>query len=343
MAVEYKDYYRVLGVERGASDDEVRKAFRKLARKYHPDVAKDKRNAEEKFKEINEAYEVLGDPVKRKKYDELGANWGDGAQFRQRSGPTGGQRGSRQDGPAGFDFQFDGTGFSDFFEQFFGSRAGASGPHAGGFSDLSDYSEPGGDIEADLMVTLEEAFHGATRPISLRLSFPCELCGGAGRLTQGPCPSCHGTGESSKLETYQVKIPPGVRQGQRLRLPGRGRAGIGRGAAGDLYLRVHLATHPDFRVEGNDLYQELDLAPWEAVLGTAIAVPTLTGPVQIKIPAGSQRGHRLRLRAHGLPLKSGGRGDLFVVLQIQSPAQVSEEERSLWQQLAKRSRFDPRH
>jgi curved DNA-binding protein len=342
MAVEYKDYYQVLGVERGASDDDIRKAFRKLARKYHPDVAKDKRSAEEKFKEINEAYEVLGDPPKRKKYDELGPNWRDNAQFRQHPGASGGPRGSRHGGPAGFDFQFDGTGFSDFFEQFFGSRAGTAGPRPTDFSDATDYSERGEDFEADLMVTLEEAFHGATRPISLRRSAPCTTCHGTGHLNHGPCPACHGKGEVSQLDTYQVKIPPGVRQGQRLRLPGRGHAGIGRGAAGDLYLRVRLAPHPDLRVEGNDLYQELELAPWEAVLGAAVSVPTLTGPVQIKIPPGSQRGHRLRLRAHGLPLKTGGRGDLFVVLQIQTPAQLSDAERSLWQELANKSRFNPR-
>jgi curved DNA-binding protein len=341
MAVEFKDYYHILGVDRNASDDDIRKAFRKLARKFHPDVAKDKHTAEEKFKQINEAYEVLGDPSKRKKYDSLGAHWSDGAQFHPpRDSTRSHWQKTSQGGPAGFDFQFDGTGFSDFFEQYFGARAGAASPHT---ADFSDFSERGQDVEADLMVTLEEAFHGATRPISLRLSSPCEVCQGIGHLPQGACPACHGTGESSQVENYTVKIPPGVRQGQRLRLPGRGRAGVGRGAAGDLYLRVRLAPHPDFRVESNDLYHDLELAPWEAVLGAAVSVPTLTGPIQIKVPAGSQRGQRLRLRGHGLPLKPSGRGDLFVVLQIQLPAQISDEERSLWQQLAKRSRFNPRH
>jgi curved DNA-binding protein len=341
MAVEYKDYYHVLGVDRNASDDEIRKAFRSLARKYHPDVAKDKRGAEEKFKQINEAYDVLSDPPKRKKYDSLGANWRDGAQFHPPHGQSrGAWRQTSHTGPGGSEFQFDGTGFSDFFEQFFGARADAAGRHA---DDFTDFSERGQDVEADLMVTLEEAFHGATRPISLRHSSPCEQCQGAGRLPHGPCPACNATGESSQVDTYQVKIPPAVRQGQRLRLPGRGRYGIGRGAAGDLYLRVHLAPHPDFQIEGDHLYHDLDLAPWEAVLGTKVSVPTLTGPIQIKVPPNSQRGHRLRLRGHGLPLKSGGRGDLFVDLQIQVPSQASDDERSLWQQLAKLSPFNPRH
>ncbi|MCL4179189.1 MAG: J domain-containing protein [Verrucomicrobia bacterium] len=340
MAVEYKDYYQALGVAPNASDDEIRKAFRKLARKYHPDVAKDKRGAEEKFKQINEAYEVLGDPAKRKKYDTLGSQWRDGSQFHPHHDPAPGAWHKTQQGdPAGFEFQFDGTGFSDFFEQFFGSRA-AGGQHP---EDSTAFSERGQDVEADLMVTLEEAFHGATRPISLRLNSPCERCLGTGRVSVGPCPACNASGEVAHSENYQVKIPPGVRHGQRLRLPGRGRAGVGRGTAGDLYLRVRLAPHPDFQVEGNDLYHELELAPWEAVLGAAISVPTLTGPLQIKVPPGSQRGHRLRLRGHGLPLKSGGRGDFFVVLQIQPPARVSDEERSLWQQLAQRSHFNPRH
>jgi curved DNA-binding protein len=341
MAVEYKDYYHVLGVDKNASDDDIRKAFRQLARKYHPDVAKDKRGGEDKFKQINEAYEVLGDPAKRKKYDALGAHWRDGAQFRSPHDPS--QRTwhqSTHSGPAGFEFQFDGTGFSDFFEQFFGSRAAGGSRPTG---DFSDFSERGEDIEADLMVTLEEAFHGATRPVSLRMHSPCERCQGSGHLPQGTCPACHGTGGSSQVESYKVKIPPGVRHGQRLRLPGRGGGGLGRGAAGDLYLRVRLAPHPEFRIEGDDLYHELDLAPWEAVLGTAVAVPTLTGPIQIKVPPGSQRGRRLRLRGHGLPLKSGGRGDLLVVLLIQAPAQVSDEERALWEKLARNSPFNPRH
>ncbi len=341
MALEYKDYYQVLGVDRNASEDEIRKAFRKLARKYHPDVARDKRGAEEKFKEINEAYEVLGDPPKRKKYDELGSAWRDGTQFHPPKDRTGrAWRQTHRGGPAESEFQFDGTGFSDFFEQFFGSSAGRAGRATEGFA---EYSERGEDVEADLMVSLEEAFHGSTRPISLRSTTPCARCHGTGRLPQGECPDCHGTGGISRVDQYQLKIPPGVRQGQRLRLPGRGGAGFGRGAAGDLYLQVHLAPHPDFRVEGTDLNHELELAPWEAVLGTKVFIPTLTGPIQIKVPPGSQRGHRLRLRGHGLPIKPGGeRGDLLVPLLIQTPVQISNEERVLWQQLAKTTQFNPR-
>ena len=232
MAVQFRDYYETLGVSKTASDEEIRSAFRKLARKYHPDVAKDKKTAEEKFKEINEAYEVLSDPEKRKKYDQLGANWnqpggfqpppdwGGGAQpggYYQWSGGDGG----------GIDFEFGGTGFSDFFEAFFGGGRGRSA--FGGFGQRQRTAERGSDVEADIMVTLEEALHGATRQVSLRRA------------------------GSKKVETYQVKIPRGVREGQRIRLAGQGEAGERGGQSGDLFLRVRLARHPDFTVEGADL------------------------------------------------------------------------------------------
>ncbi len=343
MAVEFKDYYKSLGVERTASEEEIRKAFRKLARQYHPDVAKDKKSAEEKFKEINEAYEVLGDAEKRKQYDELGANWKQGTQFRT---PPGWRR--RAQGSAGeaesFDdseFQFGGTGFSDFFEQFFGSMSGRRSGF--GFRNHPQgHAQRGQDVEADLMVTLEEALNGSIRPVSLRRNVTCERCGGSGEVNNRTCPQCSGSGQNSKLENYQVKIPAGVREGQQLRLAGRGEAGVGRAPAGDLFLRVRLAKHPDFQVEGDDLYFDLDLAPWEAVLGTQVSVPTLGGRVNIKIPAGGQNGQKLRVRGRGLPQSGGGRGDLYVVLRVQVPARVSEREREQWERLARESRFNPR-
>lgn len=342
MAAEYKDYYKTLGVARGASEDEIRKAFRKLARQYHPDVAKDKKSAEEKFKEINEAYEVLGDAEKRKKYDTLGADWNSGGGFRPPPGWQGAGGRARRGGQpqAGQEFEFDGTGFSDFFEQMFGSARGRGGARGFG-QDFEEAPARGQDVEADLMVSLEEALHGATRPISLRRTVPCEKCGGEGEVTGRVCGACNGSGGVAKVETYQFRVPPGVREGQKLRLAGRGDAGAG-GAKGDLLLRVHYGPHPDFRVENGNLYYELPLAPWEAVLGAQVSVPTLEARVSIKIPPGSQTGQKLRIRERGLPQEGGGRADLFAVLSVETPAKVSDEERELWENLAKGSSFSPR-
>ncbi|MBU6411421.1 MAG: DnaJ domain-containing protein [Verrucomicrobia bacterium] len=320
MPVQYKDYYEILGVPRDAPDADVKKAFRKLAREYHPDVAKDKKRAEEKFKEINEAYEVLGDPPKRKKYDELGANWKQGAEFRPPPGWEGfqGARNFRGRGAGGesFEFHFGGTGFSDFFEQLFGSM----GRGRSGFAPFGNFQEEssgrGRDVEGDILVTLEEAARGSVRVVSVR--------------------------HNSRTETHQVKIPAGVAEGQKLRLAGRGETGTGGGEAGDLYLRVRIARHPDFDVAGRDLLYEAELAPWEAVLGTEISVPTLEGRVNIKIPPGTQNGQKLRVRGHGVPIRNDGQGDLFVVAKIAVPAKVSDAEKKLWEELKRESRFKPR-
>ena len=272
MPVQYKDYYQVLGVPRSASEVDIKKAFRKLAREFHPDVAKNKKQAEEKFKEINEAYEVLGDAAKRKRYDELGANWTSGSEFRPPPGwgsPGGGNTGSfRRRGAGGqeFEFEFGGTGFSDFFEQFFGSRGARGGEaHARGFPEEDRGAERGHDLQGDIMVTLEEAMRGSVRSVSVRRGVACERCGGTGHRGRVVCEVCGGTGQVAKAETYQVKIPAGVAEGQKLRVAGRGEAGVGGGAAGDLFLVVRLAKHPDFSVEGHHLIYEADLAPWEAV------------------------------------------------------------------------------
>ena len=222
-------------LSRTASEVEIKKAFRKLAREYHPDVAKNKKQAEEKFKEINEAYEVLSDPEKRKKYDQLGPNWRAGSEFRpppgwQGYGRPGGGRGEGQE------FQFGGTGFSDFFEQLFGSArsGGAQGRgggspfgRRGGFAEEENANERGQDIEGDIMVTLEEAMHGSIRSVSVRHGSNCATCGGSGQRGRSHCPACSGTGEVSRTQTHQVKIPAGVTEGQRLRIPGRGGAGAG--------------------------------------------------------------------------------------------------------------------
>ena len=308
MSVQYKDYYQSLGVPRTASADEIKKSFRKLAREFHPDVAKDKKKAEEKFKEINEAYEVLGDADKRKKYDELGANWKSGAEFRPppgHGGFDGGQtfRGGRG---GGAEFEFDGTGFSDFFEQMFGARRRGGGfggqPGFGG----EEMPEPSRDIEGDIMVTLEEARRGSLRTVTVR--------------------------RENRTDSHQVKIPAGIAEGQKLRIAGRGEHG------GDLYLRVRLARHPDFDVDGHNLIYELELAPWEAALGAEIPVPTLEGTVNIKIPAGTASGQKLRVRGRGL----GKDGDLFVVTKIVVPGKLTDAQKKVWEQLAKESKFNPR-
>lgn len=338
MAVEFKDYYKILGVSRTASEDEIRKAFRKLAREYHPDVAKDKTKAEEKFKEINEAYEVLSDPEKRKRYDTLGEDWkrgpagfGGAGQQRTWRAPTGEEE----------EFEFQGsTGFSDFFEQVFGGF-GRSGFGRNAFRQ-EEFAQRGQDVEADIMVTLSEAMHGSIRKINLRKNSRCDRCRGTGVIQNRVCSNCGGQGFIPKTDSYQVRIPAGVREGQRLRLAGQGELGNGRGSAGDLYLRVKFAAHPDFRVEGGDLHYELALAPWEAALGTSVSVPTLDGAVTLRIPPGTQNGLKLRVKGRGLPDRSGGRGDLYVNATIEMPKQISETERALWEKLAKESRFNPR-
>jgi curved DNA-binding protein len=349
MPVRYKDYYETLGVPRGASDADIKKAFRKLAREYHPDVAKNKRQAEEKFKEINEAYEVLSDPAKRKRYDELGANWQSGAEFRMPPGweSFGRGRPSAGRGAAGgeYEFHFGGTGFSDFFEQLFGSMGGrgAAGFGRGGGSGEEDAgAERGQDIEGDILVTLEEVMRGSVRSVSVRHAVECNQCGGAGQRNRRVCQACGGTGQVAKTDTYQVKIPAGVTESQRLRIAGRGEAGVGGGAAGDLYLRVRLARHPDFEVEGHNLIYEAEVAPWEAVLGTNISVPTLDGQVNIKVPPGTANGQKLRVRGRGLPQRGSGSGDLIVETRVEVPQRVTDSERKLWEQLARESRFKPR-
>jgi curved DNA-binding protein len=327
MPVEFKDYYTTLGVAKDASPEEIKRAFRKLAIQYHPDKAKgDKRQAEEKFKTINEAYEVLGDPVKRRKYDQLGAGW------QQHGGvPPGWQEPAEAfRGAAGgrdVEFHFGGTGFSDFFEQFFGGGRGRGG--SSGFGQFN-FGTPGhdmeaqrgADIEGDILVTLEEALRGSRREVSVRRADP------------------H-TGHA-ETQTYRVRIPAGVSEGQLIRLAGRGHEGTGGGSAGDLYLRVKFAKHPEFSARGTDLYYDVPVAPWEAVLGAKVKVPTLDKAVALTIPPGTASGQQLRLRGHGLPGVNGTRGDLYVVVKIEVPTRMSGEEKALWERLRDKSSFNPR-
>jgi curved DNA-binding protein len=324
MSVQFKDYYATLGVPRDAGHDVIKKAFRKLARKYHPDVAKDKSTAEEKFKEINEAFEVLGDPEKREKYDRLGAHWRDaegGGFYGAPPEPGGGH---------GQEFHFGGTGFSDFFEQYFsgGTRFGFPPGEGGGFAPAGGAQSTarvrrGGDVEGDILVTLDEVMHGTLRSISMQT---------VNRQT----------GEVS-TQTFQVRIPPGATDGRRIRVPGHGEPGHGGAPAGDLFLRVRHAAHPDFSSQQADLYHDLDIAPWEAVLGAEVVVPSLDGAIKLRIPAGAENGQHLRVRGRGLPKgRTGERGDFFVVLQVQLPTAPGSAERALWEKLRDISTFHPR-
>ncbi|MDD2710966.1 MAG: J domain-containing protein [Verrucomicrobiae bacterium] len=319
MGAAYKDYYQILGVSRDASEEEIRRAYRKLARKYHPDLNPGSRMAEEKFKELNEAHEVLSSREKRRKYDALGAGWQAGQDFSVPPGYGAGGMGRGFAGTGGRqerDFSFGGTGFSDFFETLFGSGRGfgGGGRPMEGFG--QDASMRGQDIEGDIMITLEEAYHGTARTITLQ--------------------------RSAGTETYKVKIPAGMQQGGKVRLPKRGEQGMGGGPPGDLLLRVHIAPHPNFHLEGDDLVCDLEVTPWEAVLGASLPVKTLDQLLKVKIRPGTQNGVRLRLRGQGFKHLNGSRGDLLVHVNVEVPETITGAERQLWEQMARMSRFNPR-
>ena len=326
MAVKFRDYYEVLGVARDASQDEIRKAFRKLARTHHPDVAKDKTNAEEKFKEINEAYEVLGDVEKRKKYDQLGRNWQQGGDFPYGGGAGAGAGGfdfwqTRGDEDEGGAYHFEGTGFSDFFETFFGSRRSQGGFTSRAAGGRSNTPRKGRDIESEILVSLDEVMNGSERRLAIQ---PAQ-------------------GSKGEKQTVTIRIPRGIAEGQMIRAAGLGEPGVAGGAPGDLFLRVHLERHPDFRVDGHDLYYELRLAPWEAVLGAKVPVRTPHGTMHIKVPTGAESGTEFRLSGKGLPKgKDGGYGDLFAVAEIVAPTKATEEEARHWKALSEISKFNPR-
>jgi curved DNA-binding protein len=317
LAVGFRDYYEALGVPRDADEDDIRRAYRKLARQYHPDVNKEP-DAEERFKEISEAYEVLRDAEKRERYDRLGANWKAGQDVSGGAGGADGFEGFRAGGFGGGTGGFEdvrvdlgGGDFSDFFESMFGGRGRTR--RAGGAGGFDGFSTRGGDQEATLEISLEEAATGGRRKLSL----------GDGR-------------------EYEVNIPRGVREGQRIRLAGEGTAGSTGGPSGDLFLRVRIKPDPRFRVEGRDLYVDLPVAPWEAVLGTTAEVPTLSGNSRVKVPAGSSCGRKLRLRGEGMPSTKGDSGDLYATVQIKVPKRLKKEERELFERLAETSSFNPR-
>ena len=310
--MEFKDYYETMGVKRDATQDEIKRAYRKLARKYHPDVSKEP-DAEIRFKDVGEAYEVLKDPEKRAAYDQLGANWQAGQDFRPP--PDWAEQ--------GFEFRggeftgADASEFSDFFESLFGRGFARTR------TSRAQFDARGEDTYARVVIDLDDAYQGATRTLTLRHS---EL---------------DATGRPQlKERTLNVRIPKGVRQGQHIRLAGQGGEGIGKGDAGDLYLEVEFRPHPFFHVEGKDVFLELPVAPWEAALGATVKAPTPTGAVDLKIPAGSAGGRKLRLKGRGIPGKAPG--DVYVVLQIALPAADSESAKTAYRDLEKALNFNPR-
>jgi curved DNA-binding protein len=343
MAVKTRDYYEVLGVGRGASDDDIKTAYRKLARKHHPDLNPGDKAAEERFKELQEAYDVLSDAEKRKLYDRHGENW----RVAQQGGGTpppgweraraGGGGGGPQAGGfdfSGFDFGGGGAGGFDFEDLF-----GRVGRGRGGGRRTSR----GSDVEAELELSLEEAHRGGHRTLQMQAAETCPTCQGTGVTSDNKtCPTCGGAGQVLRPKTVEVNIPAGVRDGQTLRLAGQGGAGANGAPAGDLYLRIRLRPHPVFNVRGDDLEVELPVAPWEAVLGAKVEVPTIDGKAEVTIPAGAQSGQRLRLRGQGLNKRKGGRGDEYVRLKIVVPKEPSDEERRLFEELKRVSRFNPR-
>lgn len=342
MAAKIKDYYEVLGVKRGASDDEIKKAYRKLARKLHPDLNPGDKSAEDQFKQLQEAYDVLSEPEDRKLYDQYGDNWravksGAGAP------PPGWEQSQRTagGGQRGFDFNdFDFGSFRsagagaegfDIFEELFGGARGRG--RRGG---------RGRDVEAELELSLEEAHRGGRRALQMQTAEVCPTCNGTGVRDGKTCETCGGAGQVLRPKTIEVNIPAGVRDGSTVRLAGQGGTGSDGSESGDLYLRIRLRPHPVFSVKGDDLEVELSIAPWEAVLGAKIEAPTIDGKVELTIPSGANSGQRLRLRGQGLNKRNGGRGDEYVRLKVVVPKEVSAEERRLYEELQRVSRFKPR-
>ncbi len=311
--MEYKDYYEIMGVKRDATQDEIKRAYRKLARKYHPDVSKES-DAEDRFKAVGEAYEVLKDPEKRTAYDQLGSDWKQGQDFQP---PPGWQDGYEFKG--GGNAEAGSAHFSDFFEDLFGRAAGA------GFqqSQQHGFRMKGEDHHAKIGVTLEDVYHGAERSIMLKM------------------PEVDASGHLiTRDRKLNVKIPKGVTQGQRIRLRGQGAPGFGDAPAGDLYLEIDLLPHSVYTVDGRDVYVNLPVTPWEAALGEKVSIPTLGGKVEMKIPAGSQSGNKLRLKGRGIPAKETG--DQFVILKIETPEAKTEEQKKFYRKMRDEMNFNPR-
>jgi DnaJ-class molecular chaperone len=336
MATTARDYYAVLGVARTASQDDIKKAYRRLARQYHPDLHTGPKKAqmEEKFKDLNQAYEVLSEPETRKKYDRYGPNWKEAEAYEHARAEAAAR--ARQWGPAPEFQDMEGDEAADIFGMFFGRR-GRSEPGTGWRGGME-----GEDLETTVRLRLREVLDGVTRRIQVSERVPCPACNGTGRQKGRPCPTCSGLGGKTEIRTLDVKIPAGVHDGMRVRVAGKGGPGLRGGRRGDLYLHVQVEPSRVFTRDGDDLLVTLPVWPWEAALGAEVLAPTLTDQVRVKIPPGSRSGAKLRLRGKGLPNESGGRGDLFFVVQIVVPTTLTPHQRSLFESLAKEPHPDLR-
>lgn len=330
MSVTYQDYYQTLGVERTATKEDISRAYKKLARKYHPDLNKDA-DAEDKFKKLNEANEVLSDPVKRQQYDALGANWRAGQQFQPPPGwDQFGNRMYTSGGRGGQSFHFgngqESGGFSDFFDMLFGgTNAFFDSANLNERFGKASSSSEGKSIEAEFALTLEEAVKGGKKKIVFEL------------ITT----KANGT-QATEQRKYDVSVPTGVKDGMVIRLSGQGAKGARGGKDGDLLLKVKLLPHPKYKVQQSDLLTVLPLSPWEAALGAKLKMQTLHDAIQLAVPAGAQSGQVLRVRGKGLPIKKDEFGDLLVELKVNTPKTLTEEERVLFEKLAKISTYNPR-
>ena len=322
-----KDYYNILGVSRSASEREVKQAYRRLARKHHPDINPGDKSAEERFKQINEAYEVLSDKEKRRKYDQFGDQWQYADQFAQaqrQQAPFGGFTGG-----GSTRFHFDGGDLGSLFGDLFG------GPGAETFSRRAR-PRRGQDVEHPVEVTLEEAYRGASRVLSLEVEEACSGCGGSGNIRNVPCSVCRGSGRVTRLKRLEVKIPPGVKDGSRVRIAGKGSPGYGGGKSGDLYLVVSVKPHQVFERKGDNLHVEMAVPLALAVLGGEIQVPTLKGKLALKVPPETQNGRVFRLKEQGMPhLGNITHGDLLAKVKVVLPTKLSPQEKELFEQLGK--------
>ncbi len=320
-----KDYYTILGVKRAASEREIKQAYRRLARKHHPDVNPGDNSAEAKFKQVNEAYEVLSDKEKRQKYDQFGDQWQYADQFAQAGRQQTPFRDfSRGGGATRFHFSEGDLGslFDDLFQGFGAGTTTRRAP-----------PRRGRDVDYPVEVTLEEAYHGASRIISFGIEEPCPGCGGTGRIQNMPCSVCRGLGVVSRVKRLEVKIPPGVKDGSRVRIAGKGREGYG-GVRGDLYLVTSVKPHPLFIRKGDDLHVEVAVPLTVVVLGGEVQVPTLKGKLALKIPPETQNGRTFRLVRQGMPhLGNSSRGDLWAKVNVVLPAKLSAKEKELFKQL----------
>jgi molecular chaperone DnaJ len=325
-----KDYYKILGVTRTAADKDIKAAYRRLARQYHPDVNPGNKSAEERFKEINEAYEVISDPEKRKKYDQYGDQWQYADQLNeaaQRQGKSGSWNFRQQTGGSGPSFQYDQGDLGSIFEDILGDR--------GGFGRRTTRPRKGGDVEHEVEISLEEAYNGTIRNISLQTEVPCSACRGTGRIQNLACSVCRGAGTVPQIKRLEVKIPAGVDTGSRVRIAGKGEPGPAGSPPGDLYLVITVLPHTLFERKGDDLYVDIPVPLTTAMLGGEVQVPTLKGnKLALRIPPETQNERIFRLAGQGMPHPSDpARGDLMAIIKVNLPSGLSAEEKALFNKL----------